>query len=70
MEAEKLQTELKTLVDTLNATRKPGDTVREHNVTIYARIIAICEKLKAMNVEPVGGRTRRRRKHRKTLRRK
>lgn len=62
MEAEKLQAELKTLVDKLNAVRKPGETVKlPGSVNIYERIIEICNKLKAMNVEPVGGRTRRRR---------
>jgi len=71
MEADKLQAELKTLVDKLNAVRKPGETVKlPGSVNIYERIIEICNKLKAMNVEPVGGRTRRRRLNRKILRRK
>jgi hypothetical protein len=69
MEAEKLQAELKTLVDKLNAVRKPGETVKlPGSVNIYERIIEICNKLKAMNVEPVGGRTRRRRRTRSTRR--
>jgi hypothetical protein len=71
MEADKLQAELKILVDKLNAVRKPGETVKlPGSVNIYERIIEICNKLKAMNVEPVGGRTRRRHSRRHHTRRR
>jgi hypothetical protein len=70
MEADKLQAELKTLVDKLNAVRKPGETVKlPGSVNIYERIIEICNKLKAMNVEPVGGRHTRRHHSRRGTRR-
>jgi biopolymer transport protein ExbD len=70
MDALALQTELTRLVEQLNTSRKPGETIKlDKNVNTYARIIQICEKLKAMGVDPKGGRkTRRNRRQRRTRR--
>jgi hypothetical protein len=70
MDPVALQTELTRLVEQLNTSRKPGETIKlDKNVNTYARIIQICEKLKAMGVDPKGGnKTRRIRRKRGTRR--
>jgi biopolymer transport protein ExbD len=70
MDPVALQTELTRLVEQLNTSRKPGETIKlDKNVNTYARIIQICEKLKAMGVDPKGGnKTRRTRRKRGTRR--
>ena len=68
MDPVALQTELTQLVEKLD--HKPGETIKlEKNVNTYARIIEICEKLKAMGVQAKGGnKTRRNRRQRHTRR--
>ena len=69
MDALALQTELTRLVKKLS--HKTGETIKlDKNVNTYTRIIEICEKLKAMGVDPKGGKrkTRRNRRQRHTRR--
>ena len=66
-----LQTELTRLVEQLNTSRKPGETIKlDKNVNTYTRIIEICKKLEAMGIECKGGKrkTRRNRRQRRTRR--
>ena len=66
-----LQTELTRLVEQLNTSRKPGETIKlDKNVNTYTRIIEICKKLEAMGLEFKGGKrkTRRNRRQRRTRR--
>jgi biopolymer transport protein ExbD len=71
MDPVALQTELTRLVEQLNTSRKPGETIKlDKNVNTYNRIIEICDKLKAMDIECKGGKrkTRRNRRQRRTRR--